>query len=88
TASGGLLADSIPKGGSGAAVGVNQMAGDLGYLIAPTAVGFVAESSGFGAAYLVGALPAALIFFAALRLPPGITARDDRQTPEPHEPVG
>jgi DHA1 family multidrug resistance protein-like MFS transporter len=67
TAAGGLLADAIPRGGSGAAVGVNQMAGDLGYLIAPTIVGGLAESSSFELAYLVGALPAALVFGAALK---------------------
>ncbi len=68
-ASGGLLADAIPRTGSGAAVGVNQMAGDLGYLTSPLTVGTLAERSGFGAAYIAGALPAALVFLAALRLP-------------------
>jgi len=68
-ASGGLLADAIPREGSGAAVGVNQMAGDLGYLTSPLTVGTLAERSGFGAAYIAGALPAALVFLAALRLP-------------------
>ena len=89
TAAGGLLADSIPKGGSGAAVGVNQMAGDLGYLIAPTAVGAVAQEAGFGAAYIVGALPAFLVFFAAMRLPHA-TLRTDAgaPSPEPQAPVG
>lgn len=69
TAAGGLLADSIPKGGSGTAVGVNQMAGDLGYLLSPTAIGAVAEGTSYGTAYVVGSLPAALCFFASLRLP-------------------
>lgn len=69
TASGGLLADSIPKGGSGTAVGVNQMAGDLGYLLSPTLIGAIAEGSSYATAYVAGALPAALVFFAALRLP-------------------
>lgn len=69
TASGGLLADSIPKGGSGTAVGVNQMAGDLGYLMSPTAIGAIAETSSYGAAYVAGAVPAFLVFFASLRLP-------------------
>lgn len=68
TAAGGLLADAIPRGGSGAAVGVNQMAGDLGYLISPTAIGFVAERQGFGLAYLAGAIPAAAVLIPALRL--------------------
>jgi MFS family permease len=68
TAAGGLLADAIPEGGSGAAVGVNQMAGDLGYLIAPAVVGFVAESASFEWAYFFGAIPAALGFVSASRV--------------------
>ncbi len=93
TAIGGLLADSIPEGGSGAAVGVNQMAGDLGYLTAPALLGAVAESSlDYEGAYLVGALPAAIVFFVALRLPRGAPRAVDpaaREHPvEPHEPVG
>ena len=68
TAAGGLLADSVPRGGSGAAVGVNQMAGDLGYLSAPTAVGYVAETS-FGLAYLLAAVPAAVTLVVGLKLP-------------------
>jgi MFS family permease len=88
TAAGGLLADSIPKGGSGTAIGVNQMAGDLGYLIAPMAVGFVAEQAGFPTAYVVGAVPAALVFLIATRLPKERTAVPPAPSPEPHAPVG
>jgi len=70
TASGGLLADAVANKGSGTAVGVNQMAGDLGYLISPTAMGAMAETSlGYRGAYLLAAVPAALVFFYALRLP-------------------
>ncbi len=95
TAAGGLLADSIPQGGSGAAVGVNQMAGDLGYLIAPSLLGAVAETTwDYEGAYVVGALPAVLMLFIALRLPTGTgrsAAPEERSTGhpvEPHEPVG
>jgi MFS family permease len=87
-ASGGLLADSIPHGGSGTAVGVNQMAGDLGYLSAPLIIGTIAERTGFGLAYLAGAIPAAICFLAALRLPRTVAARTKAPIPEPHEPVG
>ena len=73
-AAGGLLADAIPRGGSGTAVGVNQMAGDLGYMLAPVAIGFVAETSGFGWGYAFAALPAAVALVASLKLP--------RQRPE------
>jgi MFS family permease len=71
TAAGGLMADSLPPGGSGAAVGVNQMAGELGYLIAPISCLWLAESAGFGVAYIFGAIPAAVIFLVAVRLPGG-----------------
>lgn len=83
TAAGGLLGDSIPRGGSGAAVGVNQMAGDMGYLIAPTALGAVAEGSSFGSAYVVGALPAAVACIAALRLPKRAVQREADIPAEP-----
>jgi MFS family permease len=76
------MADSLPPGGSGAAVGVNQMAGDLGYLIAPISCLWLADHSGFGIAYLFGALPAAAVFFVALRLPSRAT-RVERDTVAP-----
>jgi MFS family permease len=88
-AAGGLLADSIPREGSGAAVGVNQMAGDLGYLTAPTAIGFIAERGGFGVGYVAGAVPAALVFLAALRLPGRAGApHTEAATLGPQEPMG
>lgn len=87
TAAGGLLADSIPRSGSGAAVGVNQMAGDLGYLTSPTAIGAMADATSYRSAYLVGALPAAAVFLAALRLPKGKGTERQHPPPEPH-PVG
>lgn len=92
-AAGGLLADSIPEGGSGTAVGVNQMAGDLGYMLAPSALGAVADSQGYGAAYMVGAIPAAIALVFSLKLPKELPA-DARPkqaaapTPQPAEPVG
>lgn len=76
-AAGALLADSIPRGGSGAAVGLGQMAGDLGYLVAPVATGYAAETLGFSSAYAIAAIPAALMFVVALRLPRGIRARSE-----------
>jgi DHA1 family multidrug resistance protein-like MFS transporter len=78
-AAGALLADAIPRGGSGAAVGLGQMAGDLGYLIAPVATGYAAETLGFGSAYVIAAIPAGLIFLVALRLPRGVTARSEEK---------
>lgn len=84
-AAGGLLGDSIPRTGSGAAVGVNQMAGDIGYLIAPTALGVLADGTSFRIAYLAGAIPAALVCLASLRLPKRIAVRKEEgeTMPEP-----
>ncbi|MDQ3661775.1 MAG: MFS transporter [Actinomycetota bacterium] len=91
TAAGGLLADSVPRSGSGAAVGMNQMAGDLGYLTAPSALGYVAQGS-FQLAYLLAAAPAALVLVVALRLPgrraKGTAAPVQTAEPEPAEPIG
>jgi MFS family permease len=79
-AAGGLLADSIPSGGSGAAVGLNQMAGDLGYLISPTAVAWLAETTSFSTAYLAAAIPAVVVLGVALRLP---RRKGSRRQPAP-----
>ena len=96
-AAGGLLADAIPQGGSGTAVGVNQMAGDLGYMLAPTAIGFVAERQSYGWGYAFAALPAAVALVAALKLPkdtiPPVTPKKSPpsergvESVEPIEPV-
>ena len=86
TAAGGLLADSIPQGGSGTAVGVNQMAGDLGYLMSPTAIGAIAEGSSYSAAYIAGAVPAFLVFFASLRLPKRSATSNRELQAEPSAP--
>lgn len=85
-AAGGLLGDSIPRGGSGAAVGVNQMAGDVGYLIAPTALGALAQATSFPTAFALDAIPAALIAAASARLPKRETRTTEHvdMTPEPH----
>ena len=82
-ATGGLLADAIPKGGSGAAVGVNQMAGDLGYLISPLAVGSLAAATSFSISYVAAAIPAALVLVASLSLPKGIGDPRHEPMPEP-----
>lgn len=90
TAAGGLLADAMPEGGSGAAVGVNQMAGDLGYLMSPTLIGSLAERSSFGLAYVAAAIPAALILGAAMTLPKEVPAAEvpDAAVAKPIDPVG
>jgi hypothetical protein len=64
------------------------MAGDLGYMIAPAAVGAIAQGGGFSLAYGVAALPAAVAFAAALKLPPGAGRGRRDLGSEVHEPVG
>ena len=86
-AAGGLLADSIPREGSGAAVGANQMAGDLGYLISPTAIGSLAEHTSFSTAYLAAAVPVAAVLAVSLKLPSRKSTRSPRVEPEPLEPA-
>jgi MFS family permease len=94
TASGGLLGDSVPREGSGAAVGVNQMAGDAGYILSQSAIPAVADAGGFPLAYGLSALPAAITIGVALKLPKETPASQeqrgplDAEQPEPHEPVG
>jgi MFS family permease len=87
-AAGGLLADAIPKGGSGAAVGVNQMAGDLGYLLAPVTIGAIAEGAGYPVAYAAASVPAFLVLFVALGLPAHARPASEEPLPEPNIPVG
>jgi MFS family permease len=85
------MADALPKGGSGAAVGVNQMAGDLGYLIAPVATLSLAGATSFSTAYIFAAIPAAAVFaFALLKLkqPPPATQEPEAAVEQPVEPVG
>ena len=66
------------------AVGVNQMAGDLGYLIAPVAVGGLAQGTSFSFSYVAAAIPAALVFLASLTLPTApASAQDPRKEPMP-----
>lgn len=92
TAGGGLLADAVPREGSGAAIGVNQMAGDLGFLLAPTAIGAIAEGPGFPIAYGLAALPAGALILYGLGLPGGPPAEKkgppEGAIAEPAEPIG
>ena len=83
TAAGGLLGDSIPRGGSGAAVGFNQMAGDLGYLTAPILVASIADSTSYGTAYLVAAVVPAMVLAWALRLPARAEPGDQEEVHDP-----
>lgn len=91
TAGGGLLADAVPREGSGAAVGVNQMAGDLGFLLAPTTIGALAEGPGFGAAYIAAAIPGLAVLAYSVGLPSGPgheRGEPHEEVMEPAEPIG
>lgn len=93
TAAGGLMADSLPREGSGAAVGVNQMAGDLGYLIAPVLTLSIAQSASFSLAYAAAAIPAGVVLVIAARLPKRaprarVRGADEEAPVEPTTPVG
>jgi hypothetical protein len=63
------------------------MAGDLGYLISPTAIGSLAEASSYGTAYLVAAAPVAAVLAVALKLPSKTRAAAGAPPPEPLEPA-
>ncbi len=99
-ATGGLLADSIPREGSGAAVGMNQMVGDIGYLLAPLVLLGIADTTSFRIAYAVAAIPAAAVLLMAWKLPretarraepaahPHVSGAVTPQDAEPQGPVG
>jgi MFS family permease len=86
TAAGGLLADSMPKGGSGAAVGVNHMAGDFGYMLSPILLGTVVGGTGYGPAYILAAVPVVFVLLYSLGLPAGAEVK--KPVEQPVEPLG
>ncbi len=47
-----IIADITPKGASGAVMGLYRMAGDIGLLLGPIAIGWTAGHLGFGAAFV------------------------------------
>jgi hypothetical protein len=59
------------------------MAGDIGYLISPVTIGGLAQAASFPAAFLVGAVPAAAVLLASLRLPKGLPSQHREPIPEP-----
>jgi MFS family permease len=64
-----MLADVLPEGTSGAAVGAFRFAGDVGLTLAPLATGFTSGAAGFRAAFAVAAAPAAFAVLLFLRRP-------------------
>ena len=60
-----LVADVVDETNRGRAVALHQMAGDLGGIIGPVVAGVLASGAGFGAAFAVMAVPAALVALPA-----------------------
>ncbi|NCA18688.1 MAG: MFS transporter [Actinobacteria bacterium] len=76
------LVGDVMTGKSGRVVAVWQMSSDLGFVIGPIAMGFVADQQSYKAAFLVGLILIAPIALRALRLP------ETRKShlPPPYEP--
>jgi hypothetical protein len=76
----------MPKGGSGAAVGVNHMAGDFGYMLSPILLGTVVGGTGYGPAYILAAVPVVFVLLYSLGLPAGAEVK--KPVEQPVEPLG
>src|SRR5262249_60330355 len=50
-----IIADLTPKEASGAVIGLYRMAGDIGLLLGPVAIGWGAGRGGFASAFSAGA---------------------------------
>lgn len=62
-----ILSDVVPEQESGTGVGAFRFTGDLGFALAPLAVGFAVDPLGFRGAFAIAALPAFLILLVVLR---------------------
>jgi MFS family permease len=58
------MADINPPGRTGAALGLYRMAGDVGFLLGPMTLGFIADHVGVGAAFYVNAALLATVTLA------------------------
>ena len=48
-----MVGDLAPEGAEGSAVGVYRMAGDLGFVVGPLALGAVADAGAFTAGFFI-----------------------------------
>src|SRR5262249_60316234 len=71
-----IIADLTPKEASGAVIGLYRMAGDIGLLLGPVAIGWAAGRVGFASAFAAGAGCIALVAIMGLGA---------RETLRPHE---
>jgi MFS family permease len=63
-----MLSDVTPEGSRGTAVGAFRFAGDLGFVLGPLVAGYAASSLGFGAAFVLSAVPVLLALTLALSI--------------------
>ena len=63
------LVGDVMTGKSGRVVAIWQMSSDLGFIVGPIAMGFVADHQSFKAAFLVAILLIAPIVLRAINLP-------------------
>jgi MFS transporter, DHA1 family, multidrug resistance protein len=52
-----MIGDMAPPGTEGLASGLYRMANDMGWIVGPTVLGFMADSSQYGLAFVVAGLP-------------------------------
>jgi hypothetical protein len=65
------------------------MAGDLGFLISPGAIGALAEGAGYPIAYAFASLPVLAVIPLALRLPAWSRGQvPDAEAEKPVDPIG
>ena len=66
---GAMLADVVPEGESGTAVGVFRFFGDLGFMVGPLVAGFTSGSLGFAWAFALAAVPTVVALGLVARTP-------------------
>jgi MFS family permease len=71
-----IIADITPREASGAVMGLYRMAGDIGLLLGPIAIGWAAEHWGFRAAFLAVAACTALVALMGLNVRETLTVHE------------
>lgn len=73
-----IIADITPREASGAAMGLYRMAGDIGLLLGPIAIGWAAEHWGFRVAFLAIAGCTALVAIMGINLRETLTVHEEK----------
>jgi len=76
-----MVADLTPREMLGAVIGVYRMAGDIGLLVGPVALGYFATRYGFEAAFLSAAACSLVTLALGLTVPETLGRKIDRQEP-------